>query len=167
MVHAVLLMGSNLGDRRENLASGSLMVDRLAGPVVRKSAVYSCSPWGFTRQPDFLNQALVVETPLSAMQLLECLQGIERQVGRIPSGRWMARTLDIDILFFGSEILDSDRLTVPHPLLPSRRFALVPAAEILPDFIHPQLNTSLSDLLARCPDDGIVQPESQTDTALA
>ncbi len=167
MVHAVLLIGSNLGDRRGNLDSGSRMVHRLAGPVVRKSAVYACSPWGFVHQPDFLNQVLVVETSMSPLQLLDCLQGIERQVGRTPAGRWMARTLDIDILFFGSEILATDRLTVPHPLLPSRRFALVPAVEVLPDFIHPQLNTSLSALLARCPDDGIVLPESQTDTALA
>lgn len=157
---ALLLLGSNLGDRTEVLASARSLLLQRVGPVVRASREYETEPWGdFAEggavQP-FLNQAVEVETCLAAEALLDATQRIERDSGRAAhepeydpangTRLYRARTLDIDLLFYDSAVIDTPRLTVPHPRLAERRFALEPAAELWPDYLHPVLKISLKEL---------------------
>jgi len=152
-----LLLGSNLGNRaallqqaREHLAA--------AGELLAVSNIYETAAWGREDQPAFLNQALALRTTLSARALLEFCLATERHAGRKRLERWGSRTLDVDILLFGSVILDEPGLTVPHPRLAERRFALVPLADIAPTLQHPVLGASITELLANCPDPLPVMP---------
>lgn len=155
-----LLLGGNLGDRAAILAAARVALAERVGPLVKISNEYTTEPWGSfdpsesAPQP-FLNQALTIETTLRPEEVLDCIQQIERKLGRsahtpeyASTGEqlYRGRTIDIDILFYDSEIIDEERLTVPHPRLAERRFALEPLAEIMPDFVHPVLKISLKDL---------------------
>jgi 2-amino-4-hydroxy-6-hydroxymethyldihydropteridine diphosphokinase len=131
---AYLGLGSNLGDRRKNLAEA---VRRLhAGPaiqVAQVSPVYESSPVGVIAQPDFLNLVVQVATPQTPHELLaECLR-IETDLGRVRQERWGPRTIDIDLLLYGDARIDDERLTVPHPQMHERSFVIVPLAEIAPE----------------------------------
>jgi len=150
MNKAYLLLGSNLGDRKKYLSDAVTLLEIHAGKITLKSMLYNTAPWGVTDQDDFLNQAVCVETKLSAQQLLENILYIEEKLGRIRIQKWEARTIDIDILFFNSDIISTDNLTVPHPFLHQRRFALLPLSEIEGNFIHPVLKKSVKILLADC-----------------
>lgn len=153
-----LLLGSNLGDRSGVL---QLAVDRIGervGEVVRVSGIYETAPWGVIDQPSFLNQVIAVATLYAPEEVLRLVLDIEHELGRVRYERWGARVIDIDILFYNDLILDSARLTVPHPRLQERRFTLIPLAEIAPDFVHPVFNQSLTELLAACADDSVVNP---------
>ncbi|MDE5944173.1 MAG: 2-amino-4-hydroxy-6-hydroxymethyldihydropteridine diphosphokinase [Rikenella sp.] len=157
---ALLLLGSNLGDRAEALASARSRLAATAGRVVAVSRVYESEPWGVFaagEEPSpFLNQAVGLETSLDPLALLDATQRIERELGRaehgpeydaVTGGRvYRPRTLDIDMLFYDSAILRLSRLTVPHPRLVERRFALEPAAELWPDYLHPERKIALKEL---------------------
>nr|WP_262895176.1 2-amino-4-hydroxy-6-hydroxymethyldihydropteridine diphosphokinase [Hymenobacter jeongseonensis] len=145
-------MGSNLGDRAALLQAARAQLAATAGRVVVASALYETAAWGREDQPAFLNQALAVETSLSAEQLLEQCLAAERQAGRERLERWGSRTLDVDILFYGQEIIAQPGLAVPHPRLAERRFALVPLAEIVPSQWLSPLGPTVAELLAHCPD---------------
>jgi len=147
-----LLLGSNLGDRLARLAQARHDLATTAGRIVGQSALYETAAWGVEDQPAFLNQVLALETELDAPTLLAACLAAERQQGRERLVRWAARTLDVDILLFGQEIIATPSLTVPHMALPVRRFALVPLAELAPQLMHPQLHRTISQLLADCPD---------------
>jgi 2-amino-4-hydroxy-6-hydroxymethyldihydropteridine diphosphokinase len=149
---AYLLLGSNLGDRVARLAQARHDLAATAGRLVGASALYETAAWGLEDQPAFLNQVLAVETDLAAPTLLAACLAAEQQQGRERVVRWAARTLDVDILLFGQEIITTSTLTVPHVALPARRFALVPLAELAPQLVHPQLQRTISQLLADCPD---------------
>lgn len=123
-----------------------------AGRVATVSAIYETAAWGMEDQPAFLNQVIALLTPLSAPALLAACQAAEQQAGRQRTVRWAARTLDVDILFFGQEIINAPGLTVPHPALAFRRFALTPLAELAPELRHPVLGQTTTELLAACPD---------------
>jgi len=153
MLLAYLLLGSNLGDRRAHLAAARHALATSAGRVVAASALYETAAWGVADQPAFLNQALALETELMGPALLAACLAAEQGRGRERRARWGARTLDVDILLLGSEIINTPTLSVPHPRLPERRFALLPLAELAPQLRHPQLGQTIAELLAACPDE--------------
>ncbi|WP_460548057.1 2-amino-4-hydroxy-6-hydroxymethyldihydropteridine diphosphokinase [Hymenobacter daeguensis] len=131
---------------------------RNAGAMVAESGIYETAAWGREDQPAYLNQALGISTDLSAGKLLAACLATEQAAGRERHERWGSRTLDVDILLFGEEIIAAPDLTVPHPRLAARRFALVPLAEIAGALVHPQLGEPIAALLARCPDPLPVRP---------
>ncbi len=149
---AYLLLGSNLGDRDARLAQARADLAATAGRVVTASSLYETAAWGLEDQPAFLNQVLAIETELDGPTLLAACQAAEQQQGRERHVHWGARTLDVDILLFGQEIIATPSLMVPHAALPARRFALVPLAELAPQLVHPQLHHTIAELLAACPD---------------
>ena len=158
MTDAYLLTGSNIGRRREMLRKAEELIEERIGQVLKKSALYETAPWGNTAQDYFLNQVLVCQTSLSASEVLESILEIEKLLGRVRKEKWGPRTIDIDILYFGNEIIDHELLRVPHPELHRRRFTLTPLVDIAPEFVHPALNKTQRALLQDCPDTSKVAP---------
>jgi 2-amino-4-hydroxy-6-hydroxymethyldihydropteridine diphosphokinase len=152
MDNVYLLMGGNLGNRVENLENALGLINSRAGTIIRTSEIYETAAWGITDQKSFLNQALELDSTLPPEILLDILLEIERGLGRIRREKNGPRLIDIDILFYGSEIISNPRLTVPHPLLQERRFALAPLNNIAPDFMHPVFHKTVKQLLAGCTD---------------
>jgi 2-amino-4-hydroxy-6-hydroxymethyldihydropteridine diphosphokinase len=154
-VHIVFIaLGSNLGDRHENL---QVAIESMH-PEVRPldcSSVYETPPWGYLDQPKFLNQVIKAETQLSPSDLLDYLQVIESQIGRKETIRYGPRVIDLDLLFYDDEVIESPLLTIPHPRMENRAFVLLPIADLAPEFIHPVLKVRIADLLARVDQEGI------------
>lgn len=152
-MHTVfLLTGSNVGDKQAHLQRALDKIDALAGGTIQTSAIYQTQPWGVLNHDDYLNQAIQIETSLSAIELLKGLRAIEISEGRTGDEKNTPRTLDIDILFYDDLLIESDGLIIPHPRLHLRRFVLEPLCEIAPYFIHPVLKTTVRELLKECPD---------------
>ncbi len=147
-----LLIGSNLGDREHNLKIALEHLKEYNIIISKTSSIHNTSPWGFKDQPDFLNQAIEAFTTLEPYDLLKKLKNIEKQMGRIKSLKYGPRIIDIDIIFYNDLILESEELSIPHPLMHMRDFVLKPLYEIAPDFIHPKLNLSVRDLLINLKD---------------
>ncbi len=152
MVRAFLLLGSNEGNRHDYLEKVRFQIVSQVGKILAESSIYESAAWGNTGQPAFLNQIIKVETNLSPHELLKTVLHIETTLGRIRTEKWASRTLDIDILFYGDEIIETPELTIPHPAIASRRFTLVPLAELAPDYVHSVLKKSGAQLLAECTD---------------
>lgn len=147
-----LLIGGNVGDRLGNLQLAVAALHRSCGRVTGQSAVYETAAWGKTDQQAFLNQALLLETDLTAPALLECVLEAEAMLGRVRKERYGPRIIDIDILFYNNDIVRTPALTIPHPEIQNRRFALVPLQEIAPGLMHPVLKKDIDQLLEECPD---------------
>ena len=149
---AYLLIGGNQGDRISYLQQAIEIISEDAGIIVRKSALYETAAWGMEEQPDFLNQVLILETKLDAESLLGVLLEGEEKIGRKRTVKNAPRIIDIDILFFNNDVINSNELVIPHPEVQNRRFALAPLAELVPMLHHPILNKPVKQLLDECPD---------------
>lgn len=147
-----LLTGGNIGNRLLQLQKARRYVARRIGKVLRVSQVYETGAWGKTNQVAFLNQVLEVQTQLPPPDVLQQITYIENKLGRVRTEKWGERSIDIDILLYGNEIISTERLNIPHLLLPERRFALVPLTELAGSFIHPVLHVSVGQLLQQCTD---------------
>lgn len=147
-----LLLGSNLGDSRALLGKAKVEISNNIGKVVNASSVYSTKAWGIENQADFLNQVIEVESDLAAEEILQKINTIEERLGRVRYIKWHSRIIDIDILYYGDEIIDSEKLLVPHPENQNRNFVLVPMVEIAPKLMHPGLLLTQEDLLENCTD---------------
>ena len=147
-----LLLGGNLGDRELLIISAEDEMRKQIGDLVLKSSLYETKAWGREQQPNFLNKALGINSKLNAFEILKIIQNIEIKLGRKRVEHWGTRTMDIDILFYENEIIDTEDLKIPHPLINMRKFVLSPLLEIIPDFIHPGLKKSVKELYLICED---------------
>ena len=152
-----LLLGSNLGKREKLLLQAAEQIEALVGEILKKSSVYQTQSWGVNNQPDYLNQVIFVKTSLKPRELLSRILLIEKGLGRKRIEKWGSRHIDIDILFYGDEIIDEPDLKVPHQYFHERRFAVEPMLEIAPDFIHPKLKKSIKSIALELTDKLSVQ----------
>jgi 2-amino-4-hydroxy-6-hydroxymethyldihydropteridine diphosphokinase len=142
-------LGSNIGPKRQNIKNAGEKIAALEGvEIINESSLYNTSPWGKTDQQDFINQVVELETNLSPWKLLNELQQIEIKMGRQRLEKWGPRTIDLDILLYGDEIIESEELTIPHPYIGKRLFVLVPLEEINSELIFPD-GTRIKEVLDR------------------
>ncbi len=144
-----MALGSNLGDRRQNIEAAYKLIEERVGRVTSSSAFYFSKPVGFESEHDFMNSACEVRTDLDADSLLEVIQGIEQELGRVhksDSGGYTDRIIDIDWILAGDRVINTPRLVVPHPRMHERDFVLIPLNEIAPNAIHPLLQKSVREL---------------------
>lgn len=157
MNQVVFILGGNLGDRLGLIGSAAELLESTFGPVLLRSSIFETEAWGGKSNGNYLNQVIVFNTSFFPEEILDVILEIELKMGRKREGKWGDRTMDIDILYFGNEKFQSERLTIPHPFLQERRFVLEPLAEILPDFVHPILNKANQELLENCLDKSSVK----------
>ena len=153
-----LLLGGNLGNRLDNLATARQQLAAQLGRVVAQSAIYETAAWGATAadpQPDYLNQAVAVQCNLAPAAALAKILEIETGMGRVRNAEqpYMARSIDIDIMLIDEKIINLPNLTVPHPRLQDRNFALIPLMEIAGELLHPVLELTIDELYEKCADD--------------
>lgn len=156
MTEVYLLLGSNLGNRNENLHKALKLIDFRCGNITRKSALYETEAWGMKNQQAFINMAVAIQTNLSPLNLLTAVKTIEIEVGRVETTKWGPRVIDIDILLYGTEIVNLPELIIPHPYMQQRRFTLMPLIEIAANYSHPVLNKTIAQLLTDCDDTSAV-----------
>jgi 2-amino-4-hydroxy-6-hydroxymethyldihydropteridine diphosphokinase len=157
MFDIFLLLGSNLGDRKQHLLQAIALIEQNIAPVLKASSVYETQAWGKTEEPDYLNQVVMLRTVLSPKKLLETTLSIENTLGRQRQEKWGSRTIDIDILFYDKMIINEEDLRIPHPELHKRRFTLEPLAEIAPELLHPELHQNILQLKNELKDNLIVK----------
>lgn len=157
MTEVVLHLGTNVGYREINLELALIMISNHIGSIARLSSIYETAAWGVEEQAPFLNQALNVTTNLKAKEVLKAIHLIEAKMGRKREQHWGPRVIDIDIIFYGEDIIDIPHLKIPHTQLSKRSFVLQPLLEICPDKVHPELGKSIHQLAEECEDTLAVQ----------
>ena len=148
-MHVYFGLGTNLGDKEQNLRLAVQHIEERIGKVVSLSAFYATAPWGFASDNAFLNAVICVETSLPPLEILSVTQSIEKEMGRTHksvNGVYSDRVIDIDLLLYGDLVLDTPVLRLPHPLMQERRFVMEPLAEIAPDGMHPVLGKTLGNI---------------------
>ncbi len=154
----LLGLGANLGDREQALRRAiALLTERKAIYAPTLSSVYETEPVGYTDQPPFLNMVVAAGTLLLPEKLLAVCREVERALGRTERAKWHEREIDIDILLYHNRIFTKEHFSVPHPRMHERRFVLVPAAEIVPDLVHPVFRKTMAELIEQCSDSSGVQ----------
>ena len=154
---AFLGLGTDLGNRQENLEKAIAVISERTGEVKLCSSVYETEPWGFQSDNKFLNAVVKVRTELGPSGLLGRILMIEAQLGRLRESKgYSSRIIDIDILLYGREIIKTASLQIPHPLIQDRRFVLVPFCEIAPEMVHPVIKKTFAELLEECSDKSAV-----------
>ncbi|MEZ0129139.1 2-amino-4-hydroxy-6-hydroxymethyldihydropteridine diphosphokinase, partial [Flavobacterium sp. LBUM151] len=147
--HVVLSIGSNQGNRLANIESCIALIHQEVGTVIQVSKLYETPAWGFESDA-FYNCALLLHSTLSAQKILNLVLKVEKQLGRIRSNQegYQSRIIDIDLIVFDNEIIESEKLTVPHPLMQNRNFVLLPMQDLKLDWKHPILHKTISELIA-------------------
>ncbi len=155
-----LSIGTNLGNRAENIFTAHEKISSKMGLIVNYSAIYETSPWGFDHENNFYNQVVSVNTYFSPQKLLERIKSIEQGMGRKQqkSKHYEARVMDIDILFYQDKIIHDSGLIIPHPRLKNRMFVLRPLCDVAPELVHPVYQVTMRMLLNECPDESEVKP---------
>lgn len=149
---AVLLTGGNLGDIDKSMVQARELIARRAGEIVAESKIYTSEAWGFESDNLFKNQVIIIDTPLSPLELLDTTQQIESELGRVrPVNKngYTSRTMDIDILYIDNAVIRSRRLTIPHPLIQFREFVLNPLTEVAPKWENPSTGKNSEQMLAQ------------------
>lgn len=155
---AFLILGSNIGDRLEFLNKSIEMISVRIGDIINKSSVYESEPWGFDDNINFYNQVIEIKTQFRPEELLKNILQIELDLGRERNtDGYSSRTIDIDILFYNYEIINTSDLIIPHPRMHKRVFTLLPLLEIAPKYLHPLFNKSTDVLLSECADRSYVK----------
>ncbi|HEX2617881.1 MAG TPA: 2-amino-4-hydroxy-6-hydroxymethyldihydropteridine diphosphokinase [Flavobacteriales bacterium] len=151
MAEWVLLLGGDRGDLARTFAQAEARITERVGPIRSRSRDHWTEPWQVDDEALFLNRALVVESTLAPAELMNALLGIERELGRhrAEGPRYAPRIVDIDVLFQGDQVIDDPRITVPHPRVHERAFALAPAADVVPALVHPLQGATVLTLLDR------------------
>jgi len=157
-----LSLGSNLGNKKKNLARAVSFLKREGTQVLRTSSIYRTQPVDFLDQPWFLNQVIEIESDLNPFALLGAVKNIEEKMGRKPTVANGPRVIDMDILLVENAILHTKNLIIPHPRLAQRNFVLAPLAEIAPDAIHPVLKARMQDLWKNSPDHSLIKKTKST-----
>jgi len=159
MTMLYLLLGGNIGDKERIFSEALAILNNRVGEIQLQSAVYETEPWGFESIDLFWNQAIEISTSLSPEEVLAQTQMIEQELGRIrKENQYSSRVIDIDILFYGDQIINRENLIIPHPRIQERKFALVPLNEIAPELIHPVFHKSIRQLLEESTDSLKVSP---------
>ena len=160
MESCYVLFGSNMGDKENIFAEACLLINNRCGAITAVSSSYESEPWGFEADEWFLNRLIVVDTELEPDVMLRQLLAIEAELGRVrhpETEGYTSRTADLDILYYGQRVIVTPPLTVPHPRLHLRRFALMPLCEVVPELMHPVFQVTQRELLHRCTDQSIVR----------
>jgi 2-amino-4-hydroxy-6-hydroxymethyldihydropteridine diphosphokinase len=149
---AFLHLGSNIGDRVNNLNEAIEAIKTDCGDVLRRSSVYETEPWGMPDQDNFLNIVIEIRTAKDPIQLLNTVKNVEVRMGREQKVKWGPRKIDIDILSFGQKKLKTQQLEIPHPRIKERNFVLIPFMELAPDLILPGQQSTIEELYEACRD---------------
>ena len=152
MTPVYLALGTNLGNKSDNLLHAMDLIAGKIGFFSAVSSVYETEPWGFKSENNFLNMLVIVETSLTPLPVLQETQNIEKIIGRTQKTvhTYRDRLIDIDLIAYGDWIFKSEILEIPHPLFHQRRFVLEPFNEIAPDFVHPVLQKTVKELFEKC-----------------
>lgn len=152
MNQTYILLGSNQDDPKVNLEIARAFIEAQVGKIRSQSSLYNTEPWGLKSQPVFINQAIIVDTPLNAIDVLSRCLTFQYTMNADKPLKFGPRIIDVDIIFFNEEIIDTDKLIVPHPRMHERNFVLIPLAEIAGDYLHPIFKKTIRQLQIDCDD---------------
>ncbi len=152
LYQATILLGTNIGDKRQNLNRAMHLLKHYCGTIIKKSSIYESEAWGKEDQDSFYNQVLIIKTYLPPIFLTKIVLQLEKKMGRIREEKWGPRLIDMDLLFYENKIISNKTLELPHPGIPERNFTLLPLIELNPNFLHPVRKCTIKELYAQSKD---------------